>query len=143
MTAVFPGKYEGNVLFVFENGKAAKVALASYDTKSNRKRLTGAYSDKSPVKVIIPLPEEKQIALFSTDGRALIFSTAQLAVKTTRATQGVAVMSLKKKAVLQTAMELEKSTIVNVGRYSARALPAAGMLLREEDSGETQMKLDI
>ena len=91
----------------------------------------------------IPLPEEKQIALFSTDGRALIFSTAQLAVKTTRATQGVAVMSLKKKAVLQTAMELEKSTIVNVGRYSARALPAAGMLLREEDSGETQMKLDI
>ena len=143
LTAVFPGKYEGNVLFVFENGKAAKVALASYDTKSNRKRLTGAYSDKSPVKVIIPLPEEKQIALFSTDGRALIFSTAQLAVKTTRATQGVAVMSLKKKAVLQTAMELEKSTIVNVGRYSARALPAAGMLLREEDSGETQMKLDI
>ena len=143
LTAVFPGKYEGNVLFVFENGKAAKVALASYDTKSNRKRLTGAYSDKSPVKVIIPLPEEKQIALFSTDGRALIFSTAQLAVKTTRATQGVTVMSLKKKAVLQTAMELEKSTIVNVGRYSARALPAAGMLLREEDSGETQMKLDI
>ena len=143
LTVIFPGKYEGNLLFVFENGKAAKIAMSCYDTKSNRKRLTGAYSDKSPLKAIIDLPEEKQLALFATDGRALIFSTAQLAVKTTRAAQGVAVMSLKRKAVVQSAMELEKTSITNVGRYSARTLPAAGALIREEDSGETQMKLDI
>ena len=117
--------------------------MSCYDTKSNRKRLTGAYSDKSPLKAIIDLPEEKQLALFATDGRALIFSTAQLAIKTTRSAQGVAVMSLKRKAVVQTAMELEKTSITNVGRYSARTLPAAGALIREEDSGETQMKLDI
>ena len=143
LTVIFPGKYEGNLLFVFENGKAAKVTMSGYDTKSNRKRLTGAYSDKSPIKAVIDLPEEKQIAVRATDGRVLVFSTAQLSAKTTRATQGVAVMSLKRKAVVESAMELEKTAITNVGRYSARTLPAAGALLREEDTGETQMKLDI
>ena len=143
LTAVFPGKYEGNLLFVFENGKAAKIAASCYDTKSNRKRLTGAYSDKSPVRAIIDLPEEKQIVVRASDGRALIFSTAQLAVKTTRSVQGVAVMSLKRKAVVESAAELEKTLISNVGRYSARTLPAAGALVRPEDIGETQMKLDI
>ena len=143
LTAVFPGKYEGNLLFVFENGKAAKIAASCYDTKSNRKRLTGAYSDKSPVRAIIDLPEEKQIVVRASDGRALIFSTAQLAVKTTRSAQGVAVMSLKRKAVVESAAELEKTLISNVGRYSARTLPAAGALVRPEDIGETQMKLDI
>ena len=143
LTAVFPGKYEGNLLFVFENGKAAKIAASCYDTKSNRKRLTGAYSDKSPVRAIIDLPEEKQIVVRASDGRALIFSTAQLAVKTTRSAQGVAVMSLKRKAVVESAAELEKTPISNVGRYSARTLPAAGALVRPEDIGETQMKLDI
>ena len=143
LMAVFPGKYEGNLLFVFENGKAAKIAASCYDTKSNRKRLTGAYSDKSPVRAIIDLPEEKQIVVRASDGRALIFSTAQLAVKTTRSAQGVAVMSLKRKAVVESAAELEKTPISNVGRYSARTLPAAGALVRPEDIGETQMKLDI
>ena len=143
LTVLFPGKYEGNLLFVFENGKAAKVAMSCYDTKSNRKRLTGAYSDKSPLKAVIDLPEEKQIAVRATDGRVLVFSTAQLAAKTTRATQGVAVMSLKRKAAVESAAELEKTSITNVGRYSARTLPAAGALIREEDTGETQMKLDI
>ena len=143
LTAIFPGKYEGNLLFVFENGKAAKIAASCYDTKSNRKRLTGAYSDKSPVRAIIDLPEEKQIVVRASDGRALIFSTAQLAVKTTRSAQGVAVMSLKRKAVVESAAELEKTLISNVGRYSARTLPAAGALVRPEDIGETQMKLDI
>ena len=143
LTAVFPGKYEGNLLFVFENGKAAKIAASCYDTKSNRKRLTGAYSDKSPVRAIIDLPEEKQIVVRASDGRALIFSTAQLAVKTTRSAQGVAVMSLKRKAVVESAAELEKTPISNIGRYSARTLPTAGALVRPEDIGETQMKLDI
>ena len=117
--------------------------MSCYDTKSNRKRLTGAYSDKSPLKAVIDLPEEKQIAVRATDGRVLVFSTAQLAAKTTRATQGVAVMSLKRKAAVESAAELEKTSITNVGRYSARTLPAAGALIREEDTGETQMKLDI
>lgn len=89
------------------------------------------------------LTEEEQIALYATDGRCLIFSTAQLAVKTTRATQGVAVMSLKKKAVLERAARLAESGIQNPARYRTRTIPAAGALLREDDLEEKQMTLEL
>ena len=141
--ACLPGDYSGSLLLVFENGKAAKVALSAYDTKSNRRKLTGAYSDKSPLRAVIPLPEERELALFSTDGRALIFSTAQLAAKTTRSTQGVAVMTLKRKAALDRAVPLPDSGIVNAARYRTRTLPAAGAILRGEDLEQTQLTLDI
>ena len=143
MTAVFPGDYSGSVLFVFENGKAAKVELSGYETKLNRRKLTGAYSDKSPLKAVILLKEEKQVVLYADDGRALIISTAQLAAKTTRATQGVAVMSLKKKAVLDRAVVLEESSIVNAARYRTRTIPAAGALLKEEDLEEKQITMEL
>ncbi len=139
-----PGDYKGNILFVFENGKVAKVAVAAYDTKTNRRRLTGAYSDKSPLKAVILLTEEdEQIVLYSTEGRALIFSAAQLTTKTTRTSQGVAVMTLKKKYVLDRALCLGQSPIQNPSRYRSRSLPAAGALLREEDTGETQVELEL
>ena len=136
-----PADYSGNMLFVYENGKVAKVELSAYQTKSNRRKLTGAYSDKSPLKAVFLLPEESQIALFSTENRALIFSTAQLAAKTTRATQGVAVMTLKKKALLSHAKRLEDSGIVNVARYRTRTVPAAGAILREEDSAQITLEI--
>ena len=138
-----PGDYSGSVLFVFENGKVAKVELAAYQTKSNRRKLTGAYSDKSPLKALFRLTEDVQLALYSTEGRALVFSTAQLAAKTTRATQGVAVLALKRKASLCRAVELERSGIVNAARYRTRTLPAAGALLRPEDAEEKQMELEL
>ena len=141
--ACLPENYEGNILFFFENGKAAKVALSAYDTKSNRRKLTGAYSDKSPLKAVLCPAEDAQIALFASDGRTLIISSAQLAVKTTRATQGVAVMTLKKNAVLARAALLETTPIVNPARYRARSLPAAGALLRQEDSEEKQISLEL
>ena len=138
-----PGDYSGSVLFVFETGKVAKVELAAYQTKSNRRKLTGAYSDKSPLKALFRLTEDVQLALYSTEGRALVFSTAQLAAKTTRATQGVAVLTLKRKASLCRAVELERSGIVNAARYRTRTLPAAGALLRPEDAEEKQMELEL
>ncbi len=138
-----PGDYSGSVLFVFENGKVAKVELAAYQTKSNRRKLTGAYSDKSPLKALFRLTEDVQLALYSTEGRALVFSTAQLAAKTTRATQGVAVLTLKRKASLCRAVELERSGIVNAARYRTRTLPAAGALLRPEEAEEKQMELEL
>ena len=138
-----PGDYSGSVLFVFENGKVAKVELAAYQTKSNRRKLTGAYSDKSPLKALFRLTEDVQLALYSTEGRALVFSTAQLAAKTTRATQGVAVLTLKRKASLCRAVELDRSGIVNAARYRTRTLPAAGALLRPEDAEEKQMELEL
>ena len=139
----FPGDYSGNVLFVYENGKVAKVELGAYQTKSNRRKLTGAYSDKSPLKAVFLLKEDTQVALYSTEGRALIFSTAQLAPKTTRSTQGVAVMTLKRKATVHRAALLSKSGIVNASRYRTRSLPAAGALLKEEDSEEKQIVMEL
>ena len=117
--------------------------LSAYETKTNRKKLTGAFSDKSRVVKILSLESDAQIALYSTDGRAMIFSTADLLPKTTRNTIGVAVMSLKKKALLQKALLLEESGIENVSRYRMKSIPAAGALLRPEDSQEKQAAFDV
>ena len=139
----FCGDYKGFVLFFFENGKAAKVPLSAYETKTNRKKLTGAYSDKSPLVAAMVLEEDAQIALYSSDGRAAVFSTAQLLPKTTRNTQGVAVMTLKKKAVLRDARLLEESGIANPGRYRTKTIPSAGVLLKEEDSADKQQSFEV
>ena len=143
LQVIFPGDGKGFVLFFFENGKVAKVPLSAYETKTNRKKLTGAFSDKSRVVKILSLESDGQIALYSTDGRAMIFSTADLLPKTTRNTIGVAVMSLKKKALLQNALLLEESGIENVSRYRMKSIPAAGALLRPEDSQEKQAAFDV
>ena len=143
LQVIFPGDGKGFVLFFFENGKVAKVPLSAYETKTNRKKLTGAFSDKSRVVKILSLESDAQIALYSTDGRAMIFSTADLLPKTTRNTIGVAVMSLKKKALLQNALLLEESGIENVSRYRMKSIPAAGALLRPEDSLEKQAAFDV
>ena len=140
---LFCGDYKGFVLFFFENGKAAKVPLSAYETKTNRKKLTGAYSDKSPLVKALALDTDEQMVVYSTDGRAAIFSTAQLLPKTTRNTQGVAVMSLKKKAVLSDAVLLEHSGITNQSRYRTKTIPSAGALLKEEDSPEKQQSFDV
>ena len=139
----FPGDYSGHVLFVYENGKVAKVELSAYQTKSNRRKLTGAYSDKSPCKAVLLMPQDGELVLYSTEGRALIFSTAQLSPKSTRNTQGVAVLTLKKKHLLHRVALLESSGIVNISRYRTRSLPAAGALLKEEDSEEKQIVLEL
>ncbi len=143
LQVIFPGDGRGFVLFFFENGKVAKVPLSAYETKTNRKKLTGAFSDKSPVVKIFSLGADAQIAMYSSDGRAMIFSTADLLPKTTRNTIGVAVMSLKKKAVLQNALPLEQSGIENQARYRMKTIPAAGALLREEDTREKQATFEV
>ena len=139
----FCGDYKGFVLFFFENGKAAKVPLSAYETKTNRRKLTGAYSDKSPLVKAVALDADEQMVVYASDGRAAIFSTAQLLPKTTRNTQGVAVMSLKKKAVLKDVQLLVSSGIVNESRYRTKTIPSAGALLKEEDSPEKQQTFDV
>ena len=140
---VFCGDYKGFILFFFENGKAAKVPLSAYETKTNRKKLTGAYSDKSPLIKAVALDADEQMVVYSTDGRAAIFSTAQLLPKTTRNTQGVAVMTLKKKATLRDAVLLTQSGIVNESRYRTKTIPSAGAVLKEEDSAEKQQTFEV
>ena len=140
---VLTGEYKGFVLFFFENGKVAKVPLSAYETKTNRKKLTGAYSDKSPLVKVAALEADEQMVVYSTDGRAAIFSTAQLLPKTTRNTQGVSVLTLKKKAVLSDAVPLEGSGIVNQSRYRTKTIPSAGALLKQEDSLEKQASFEV
>ena len=138
---VLPGDYRGWMLFFFENGKAAKVELSAYRTTSNRRKLTGAYSDKSPMRTALCLREDCELAVYSTEPRVLVFSTALLGSKTTRATQGVSVLTLKKKFTLDYACPAEATGIANLARYRARSLPAVGALLKAEDSDEKQISL--
>ena len=143
LQVLMPGDYKGFVLFFFENGKAAKVPLSAYETKTNRRRLTGAFSDKSPLVAAMVLDEDKQVVLYSSDNRAAIISTAQLTPKTTRNTIGVAVMSLKKKAQLSAVQLLEESSITNASRYRNKTIPTAGALLKDEDAQEKQISFDM
>ena len=136
---VLPGDYSGAMLFFFENGKAARVELSAYATTSNRRRLTGAYSGKSPLAALIHLKEERELVLFSTEPRALIFHTALLAPKSTRTTQGVQVMTLKPKYHLSEVKAPEETSITNLPRYRCRAIPAAGALIREEDGDQMRL----
>ena len=139
---VLPGQdYTGGLIFFFENGKAARVDIKSYQTASNRRKLTGAYSDKSPIKSICRIDEDRELAVYTTEPRCLIFHTSLLTPKTTRTTQGVAVLTMKPKHKLETALPIEETPITNPPRYRVRALPAAGALLRQEDTEERQINL--
>ncbi len=132
--------YKGFLLFAFENGKIAKVPLSAYETKSNRKKLTGAYSDKSPVAGIAFAQEEGEFLLTATSGRMLLLHSASVNIKTTRNTQGVAVMKLKKGQRLFSIKPYTEGTFSKPARYRTRSLPALGALPSEEDS-EAQMSL--
>ena len=141
ITMIDPGDYKAHLLFFFENGKAARVELSAYETKTNRKKLINAYSDKSPLCSVIKLTGETDLCCFSSDDRALVFNSSLLQPKTSRSAQGVAVMSLKARRTLDRAKLLEETQIKNVPRYRVRSLPAAGALLRPEDREEQQMSL--
>ena len=137
---LLPGDYKGNLISVFENGKAAKVELSAFETKSNRRKLTASLSDKSPVVALFHGQPDVEIALY-TQSRLLILNTALLQAKTTRSTQGVAVFTLKKNQQVVRAIPLDQAGVENPGRYHTRTLPAAGALTREEDSPDKQLSL--
>ncbi len=138
---VLPGDYSGYMIFFYENGKAAKVELSAYKTTSNRRRLTGAYSDKSPLRAMLHLKEDREIAVYSTEPRVLIVNTALLGLKSTRTTQGVALLTLKKKFTLDTVRLPEETGITDLARYRGRSIPATGALLKTEDSDDKQLSL--
>ena len=139
---VLPGAdYAGSLLFFYENGKVARIEMKAYQTASNRRKLTGAYSDKSPLACIRRLDEDCELAVYSNEPRCLLFHTALLAPKTTRSAQGVAVMTLKPKYHLETVLLSEETSITNWTRYRVRAIPATGALVKEEDSEDQQISL--
>lgn len=139
--ACLSGEYKGSLLFCFENGKVARVALSCYQTVSRRRKLTGAYSDKSPVVSILLLEEEKEIVVCSTENRAVLLDSSLLAVKSTRTVQGVQVMTLKSKYQVKWAAAWENTQVKNRARYRLKTLPGAGALLKPEDLGEIQLNL--
>ena len=128
--------YKGILLFAFENGKLAKVGLDAFATKTNRKKLTGAYSDKSPLAGIVLVTEDKEVVLTASSGRKLLVHTGALALKATRSTQGVAVLKLKKGQRLLEIGEYSEGMFAKPQRYRARSLPALGALPAAEDEGE-------
>ncbi|MDR0670690.1 MAG: topoisomerase IV [Oscillospiraceae bacterium] len=131
-----PGDYSGWMLFFFENGKAARIELSAYATTSNRRRLTGAYSDKSPLVTAMRLTEERELFLRSSDGRGLLLHTASLAPKATRTSQGTSVMTLKDRRHLQSVEPAESVGLARPARFRVRTLPAAGAPVRPEDLGD-------
>lgn len=142
MGMIVTNDFGGDVVFCFENGKIARIPLKSYETKTNRKKLTGAFSVKSPLVSMFYLPggEEQDIVLFSDKNRALTVNTAKIPLKTTRSTQGVSVMTAKKNSVVSAAVTADKAGLNNIERFRTRTIPAAGPLVRDEDKGIEQTK---
>ena len=132
--------YSGYMLFFFENGKAAKVDMNAYATKTNRRKLVGAYSDKSPLVAMFYVPEDGEYLLTATSGRRLLVHTGAISSKTTRNTIGVQVMTLKGRHTLQSVVPYAEGTLAKESRYRTRSLPAAGAMPQAEDFGE-QMTL--
>lgn len=133
--------YKGMLLFAFENGKAAKVPLESYATKTNRKKLTGAYSDKSPLVGLLYMPEDEEVLFKASSGNMLLVHTGALALKTTRSTQGVAVLKPKKGHRLFNIERYKDGTFTNPKRYRTGSLPARGALPVNDDSKDEQLSL--
>lgn len=133
--------YKGMLLFAFENGKVAKVPLESYATKTNRKKLTGAYSDKSPLVGLLYMPEDEEVLFKASSGNMLLLHTGALALKTTRSTQGVAVLKPKKGHRLFSIERYKDGTFTNPKRYRTGSLPARGALPVNDDSKDEQLSL--
>ena len=141
ITMIDPGDYKSNLLLAFENGKIARIEMAAYETKTNRKKLVNAYSDKSPLVSVIVLDEETDVVCYSSDERALIFNTSLLQPKSSRSTQGVSVLALKARRGLTRAEKLTDTGVKNTSRYRVRSLPAAGALIKSEDKEEQQLSM--
>lgn len=128
--------YKGFMLFFFENGKLAKIDLSAYETKTNRKKLIKAYCEKSPVVNMFCVTEDKEYVMKSTSGRILLLNTGAIAVKTTKDSMGVSVMTLKKGHRVSSVKEYTDGEFVKPARYRTRTLPAAGATLSADDVGE-------
>ena len=135
------GDYSGSIVFFFENGRAARVERAAYQTKTKRRKLANAFWDGSPLAGALLITEDTEAAVYSSDGRAMLFHTSLLASKATRNTQGVMLMKLKENRTVTGAAPANETPIANRARYRAKSLPHAGMLLKPEDRGGEQLTM--
>ncbi len=133
--------YKGYMLFAFENGKIAKVPMKGYETKTNRKKLTGAYSDKARLTDMRKIDEDCELVAISSINKILIFNTAKVAEKSTRSTQGVAVLTPKKGSTLKKICTLDEVTFTDFDYYRTKNIPARGAYLKEDDLSGEQISL--
>lgn len=138
---IAPEDYSGSVILAFENGKLAHIPVSAWQTKTNRKKLVNAYSDKSPLIGIIHLKDAEDLALFTDDERCLIVHSSLLSMKPTRSSQGVSVVTLRGKKKLKRICLLRDAHLADTSRYRARAIPKAPSALKPEDKGEEQLSL--
>jgi len=133
--------YSGDLLFVFENGKGARVSLKCYETKTNRKKLVNAYYGKSKLVGVKFLPQEEDIVIYSSLDKIVIFNSSLMQTKTTRDTMGVALMNMKKKSTLARVEFLKDVQFTDPGYYTAKNIPATGYYLKDEDGEDNQLSL--
>lgn len=141
LAMVLPGDYQGQMLFFFENGKCARVPLASYQVKGNRRKLTGAYSDKTPLVALYDIGEDTLFTLISTNGKYLIVHSDMISLKATRSTVGVAVMSLRGNNRLHQVRPFKQGELIEAHKYMAKSIPAAGSFLSRKDREKDQLGL--
>lgn len=141
--AFLPGDYQGSLIYIFENGKVARITQNLFETKTNRKRLTGAYSNKSTLIACFAIREEVELALYTSAERMLILNTAMLAPKSTRDTIGVNVVTLKGTQRVEYACLLEQAGIIDPKRYRTKSIPAAGAKLLPGDARDRQLEMDF
>ena len=143
VSVIDPEDYRGSLLLFFENGKVGRVSLDAYETKTNRKKLINAYSDKSPLISVIPVKEERDVACMTNDERLAVFNTSLIQIKTTKSTQGVIVIKQKKGRTVLSAGEVSDflKESGNISKYRARTLPTSGSSLTAEDKGMEQLSI--
>ena len=142
ISAIMPGDYSGMLIIAFQNGQAIKLPMSVYVTKTNRRKLTGAYSSESPVASMLHLKADAPLVFTTSDSRAVLADSALIPQKQTRTSQGVSVVRLKARQSVAQMELLEGSSITNKSRYKVRSIPAAGAILKPEDKFERQLSLD-
>lgn len=135
--------YEGHMLFFYENGKGSKIELSSYATKTNRKKLANAYYDGVPLVRMMFVNEDIDLAAASSIKKVLVFNTENISPKSTRASQGVQVLTSKKGSTLVYIKTLEEMQLNDVDYYRTKNIPAIGCYMRDEDKAETQLTLEL
>lgn len=140
---VITDNFEGDIVFCFGNGKIAKVPLKSYETKTNRKKLSNAFSTKSPLIQLFYVPNDFDIVLFSNVNRAITINTERIPLKATRSTQGVNIMSSRKNSVVERVVLAENADLKNIERFRTKSVPAVGATVRDVDKGIEQISFDV
>ncbi len=133
--------YDGEILFAYENGKISRIPLSAYATKTNRKKLINAYAAASPLADVLFIHGETEIAVSSTNDRILVCSSEQIPLKTTKSSQGVQVLKVKKDYKLKYMKRSEECGFTDIKVYRTKTIPVAGSFLKDADKPGEQLTL--